>query len=127
MAIMATPTAAVTEPILTALHYLFTHSENRTVAHCLDLDLVTSGKDLAEAEASLNALVLYQVRSCFVAGNFAQLQLKAPAEYWQALKGAKDIGSGQLEFEVPPVILPVERARVSLRVFRVEREMAAVA
>jgi len=119
------PTATATEPILTALHYLFTPSGDRTVAHCLDLDLVTSGKDIDDAEASLNALVLYQVRSCYVAGNFAELKFKAPSRYWQALGNARQLPNAHLEFEVPPVVLPVERARVSLPVLRATRELAA--
>lgn len=112
--------------VLTALHYLFTHSGNKTVAHCLDLDIATSGADLAEAEESLNALVLYQVSSCFVAGNFSQLRFKAPFPYWQELERAKALGTGHLEIEVPPVVLPVERS-VGLPVIRAERELAAVA
>jgi len=115
---------AVTEPILTALHYLFSHESGKVVAHCLELDIATHGTTIEDAEASLNALVLYQISTCYVAGNFRQLQFKAPFEYWQALEGARDMGTVHLEVEVPPVVLPVSK-KVALPVMRVERVLAA--
>jgi hypothetical protein len=107
--------------ILTALHYLFTHThEEKVVAHCLDLDLVVSGTDIDKAEERLNAVVLAQISSCFTAGNFAQLRFKAPNSYWEALSEAKDLSKKHLEVEVPPIVLPVERSVVSLQVYRGE-------
>jgi len=96
-------------PILTSLTYLFSHEGNRTVAQCLDLDITTSGGDLEEAEQSLDALVLYQIGSCYSSGNFAQLRVKAPFKYWQALDGANRLDTRHLEVEIPPVVLPVTR------------------
>src|SRR5438445_13318789 len=98
-----------TEPILTALHYLFTHEGNKVVAHCLELDIATHGTTIPEAEDSLNTLVLYQIGSCSRSGNLAQLKFKAPFEYWQALEGARDMGTVHLEVEEPPVVLPVTK------------------
>jgi len=112
--------AVANQPILTALHYLFTHEEGKVVAHCLELDIATHGDNIREAESSLNALVLYQISTCYVAGNFAQLKRKAPFEDWQALEGARDMGTVHLEVEVPPVVLPVSK-KVALPVMRVER------
>lgn len=107
--------------ILTALHYLFTHTrEGKVVAHCLDLDIVTSGTDIDKAEERLNALVLAQISSCYTAGNFAQLRFQAPNSYWQALSEAKDLSKKHLEVEVPPIVLPVQRSVVSLQVYRGE-------
>jgi hypothetical protein len=112
--------------MLTALHYLFTHEGERVVAHCLELDIATHGTSIALAEESLNMLVLYQISTCYVAGNFAQLKFKAPFEDWQALEGARDMGTVHLEVEVPPVILPVKK-KVALPVMRVERVAAMAA
>ena len=78
--------AGQSDTVLTVLHYLFTRSGGKIVAHCLDLDLVTSGADIEGAEERLNAVVLSQIASCFTAGNFAQLRFKAPLKYWQALE-----------------------------------------
>ena len=108
------------EPLLTALHYLFSHEDGKVVAHCLELDIATHGKNIDEAQESLNMLVLYQISTCYVAGNFSQLKFKAPFEYWQALEGARDMGTVHLEVEVPPVLLPVSK-RFALPVMRVER------
>jgi len=116
------------ETILTALHYLFTpDASGKTVAHCLDLDLVTSGRNLDEAEDRLNAIVLIQIGMCYTAGNFAQLRFKAPAEYWQALNDAKELDKRHLEVEIPPVVLPVSRSAVTLAVYRSEKALAAAA
>jgi hypothetical protein len=108
------------EPILTALHYLFTHEGQKVVAHCLELDIATHGTNIEEAEESLNALVLYQISTCSRSGNFAQLKFKAPFEYWQALEGARNMGTVHLEVEEPPVVLPVTK-KVALPVMRAER------
>lgn len=89
------------ETILTALHYLFTPTGGKTVAHCLDLDLVTSGDTLDQAEDRLNAVVIAQIEGCYSSGNFAQLRFKAPAEYWQTLSDARELDKSHLEIEVP--------------------------
>ena len=107
-------------PILTSLNYLFSHEGNKTIAHCLDLDIATHGDNIEEAEESLNALVLYQISSCYVAGNFSQLKFKAPFEYCQALEGTRRLETVHLEVEIPPVVLPVTR-KVLLPVMRSER------
>jgi len=112
---------------LTALHYLFSRSNDKIVAHCLDLDLVTSGNALQEAEERLNAVVLAQIATCYVSGNFQQLRFRAPGEYWQALAGAKELAREHLEVEVPPVVLPVKRCVISLPVYRHEAELAPAA
>jgi len=111
---------AVNEPILTALHYLFSHESGKVVAHCLELDIATHGNDIQEAEESLNALVLFQISTCYTAGNFAQLKFKAPFEDWQELEGARTMDTVHLEIEVPPVVLPITR-KVALPVMRSER------
>ncbi len=114
------------EPILKALHYLFARSGERFAAHCLDLDLVTSGKDMKEAEERLNAVVLAHIAACYTAGNFAQLRFSAPEESWNALKSAKHLDRVNLEVEVPPVVLPVTRGEVAtLPVYRALAEAAA--
>jgi hypothetical protein len=112
------------ESILTALHYLFSHEGARTVAHCLELDIATHGQDVKDAEESLNALVLFQISTCYTAGNFAQLKCKAPFEDWQALEGARPMETVHLEVEIPPVVLPVTR-KVALPVMRSERVLVA--
>ena len=115
------------ETILTALHYLFTHRGERVVAHCLDLDLVTSGKDVDEAENRLNAVVVAQIALCFADGNYGQLRFKAPSEYWERLSDAQELERKHLEIEVPPVVLPVKRSSVYLPVYRHENAFAAAA
>jgi hypothetical protein len=115
------------DTILTALHYLFSHSRGKVVAHCLDLDLVTSGSNIEQAEESLNALVLVQIASCYVSGNYGQLRFKAPADFWQALPVARELDRAYLEVEVPPVVLPIKRSVARLPVYRHETELLQAA
>ena len=115
--------AEANAPVLTALNYLFSHEGDATVAHCLDLDLVTSGATLAEAEEALNAMVRYQIRSCFLAGRWSQLRRRAPSEFWHIREQAKKLDQGELEIEVPPIILPISR-KLNLPVVRSERPAA---
>jgi hypothetical protein len=123
---MAFSGARVTPFQLKSLTYLFSHEGDRVVAHCLDLDIVTSGGDRDEAEHSLDALVQFQITTCFIAGNFPQLETKAPIEYWQSLTSAKRLENKDLEIEVPPVVLPVTR-KIALPVARSERVLAVAA
>ena len=116
--------AAQSGPIITALHYLFSHEDGKVVGHCLELDIATHGTSIPEAEESLNALVLYQIGTCYASGNYGQLKCKAPFEYWQALEGARDIGTVHLEIEVPPVVLPITK-KIALPVMRAERAALA--
>lgn len=111
-------------PVFTALNYLFSIEGTRTVAHCLDLDLVTSAPSIEAAEASLNALVIQQIRTCFVTGNYSQLEFKAPSEYWQKHEHAKLLETVRLAIEVPPVVLPVDR-KFSVAVTRTIQELKA--
>lgn len=111
--------AVQSAPILTALHYLFAKSGERVVAHCLDLDLVTSGRDLEHAEARLNGVVLAHIGACYSAGNYAQLRFAAPEDFWTMLRKAKQLDRVSLEVEVPPVVLPVNRGvTATLPVYR---------
>lgn len=108
---------------LKSLNYLFSHESGKTIAHCLDLDIVTSGKDREEAERSLDTLVVVQITTCFVNGNFSQLETQAPFEYWQSLTHATRLESKDLEIEVPPVVLPVAR-KAAIPVTRSEKQAA---
>lgn len=112
-------------PILTSLNYLFSREGKKVLAHCLELDIVSSGDSTEEAETSLNALVLVQIGTCYESGNWAQLQQKAPFEYYQSLESAKSIGQSHLEVEVPPIVLPVQKHTVTLPVVRFEKQLAA--
>lgn len=117
---MATANQSENPIMLTALHYLFSHKESKIIAHCLDLDLVTSGEDIKQAEERLNTIVLCQIGLCYASGNFSQLQFKAPKEYWDKVARSQQLDRGQLEVEVPPVVLPVERSVARLPVYRSE-------
>lgn len=93
-------------PKLNILHYLFMERADKHVAHCLDFDIVTTGKDFDQARDRLNALVRQHVIIALKAGNQESLQTSAPKEYWDAMKSATKLGFQELVIEDVPQILP---------------------
>jgi hypothetical protein len=115
-------------PRLDVLHYLFTEKSDRMVAHCLDLDLVAVGKDQAEAEHRLNAIVRAQIAGAYSVGNYRLLFFHAPVEFWTAMNQGDDLPKCSLKIETtPPMFLPVEQKllQVELAVFRTQTAHAA--
>ena len=109
-----------------ALHYLFTNKGERVVAHCLDLDLVVTGKNQPEAEHRLNAVVRAQFANSYRTGNIAPLYHRAPFKFWSELKIAHPLPPSVLELEEPPLVLPVEhKAKIQMPLIRAELTAAA--
>jgi len=109
-------------PKLRELHYLFTlKANNRVVAHCLDLDIVTAANDITEAEARLDHLVTVHVEDALGVGNYTALNCAAPADYWNTFNEAFRHGkihasaNSTLTFRVPD-ILPLQQNRSSIGV-----------
>jgi hypothetical protein len=96
-------------PKIKSLSYLFTQDGGTTVAHCLNLDLVATGKDRDVAEQRLDALVRAQIRTIATRFTFADLNFSAPQEYWDRFYEGKEFKKVQLELEVPPIIVDVEQ------------------
>jgi hypothetical protein len=111
-------------PKISSLSYLFTESEGMTVAHCLDLDLVATGPNRDVAELRLDTLVRAQVKTIVTRLTFADLNFKAPEEYWERFYEGEEFKKAQLELEVPPIVVAVEQ-KVHVPVFM--RALAAVA
>jgi hypothetical protein len=103
-------------PKINSLSYLFNESGGVTVAHCLELDLVATGKDCDTAERRLDVLVRAQVRMIVANLNFAELNFSAPQEYWTEFYEGQEFKKVQLELEVPPIVVSVEQ-KVAVPVF----------
>src|ERR1039457_5484652 len=70
---MANPVRTLRE-----LHYLYIPKPSgRTVAHCLDLDIVTAANDIDEAEKRLDLLVTIHIEAALAVGNYAALNMDA--------------------------------------------------
>lgn len=114
------------QPMIFALHYLFTKKNGIVVAHCLDLDLVVDAKDERTAEERLNTVVRAQFAQAARAGNLGLAYFPAPAHFWGELKRAKPLPPATLTIETPPMVLQVEQAVVSeMPVLRAEMANAA--
>jgi len=103
-------------PKIKSLNYLFTEGDGVVVAHCLDLDLVATGKDRDAAERRLDNLVRAQIRSIVTRLAFADLNFAAPKEYWDRFYDGEEFKKAQLELEVPPIVVAVEQ-KVHVPVF----------
>lgn len=76
---------------INVLHYLMTKSEDRHVAHCLDLDIVVSAPDLRETERRLDLLVRNYLEKVISQNNLSALNTAAPPEYWELYFSGKAI------------------------------------
>ena len=102
-------------PSLRLLHYLLSNSEGEAVAHCLDLDLVATGKDGSEAVRRLNRLVQFQIGQVFKDGNYDNLMTPAPQEYWDQFMSGETGGFDKLSLDVEgPPLLPFPKAHVGV-------------
>jgi hypothetical protein len=96
----------------TQLHYLVhqVEGESEFVAHCLDMDLVGTGKDVNQAVAQLNGLVRAVVFYCLKAGikDTSAHCSKAPRNYWDMFKCAQnEHGSEIRTLDVAPELAPI--------------------
>jgi hypothetical protein len=113
---------------LDELHYLFIEKRDRTVAHCLELDLVAVAGDKTIAEKRLNAVVSMQIIRAYSSADFDALFFRAPEELWEAMKRADKLPNKFLKLQTtPPTVLPVEQRKLSLKlpVFRAVAPAAA--
>jgi hypothetical protein len=109
---------------LDKLHYLFIEKPDRTVAHCLDLDLVAVADTTSAAEKRLNILVSEQIMRAYSCGDFDALFFHAPKELWEQKDHAKELPRKSLKLETkPPRVLPVEQRLLKLELM-VERYAA---
>jgi len=99
-------------PKLRVLHYLISRPNNGSfVAHCLDLDIVTSANEEDEAIRRLDSLVIAQIQFALNTGNFQNLIFPAPKEYWDRFMRAATTRIQTLKIEIPrPQVLPSEES-----------------
>src|SRR5262249_5920979 len=98
---------------LNVLHYMFSvNKRNKTIAHCLNFDLVTSADSLAEAEKRLDTLVRLQIESYLRSNGATGLGSPAPKSFWakytEVLRSGGVLPSSTLRICVPEVV-PMEK------------------
>lgn len=109
------------------LHYFFSLNERgKTIAHCLDFDLVTSGDSIADAERRLDTLVKFQIESFIRSYAHTRLGGQAPKRFWAAytdsLRHGGALPSSSLRIEVPQPV-PMEKPYGELEI--VSAQLAA--
>src|SRR5260370_30899755 len=84
---------AATRP-LRVVHYLISETDDRYKAHCLDLDLLSFGKDLNEASRKLDDLVKAHIEVSLATGQITDnLATEAPLKYWKDYYEAKPVAT----------------------------------
>jgi hypothetical protein len=78
-------------PRLDLLHYLLSEAEGEHIAHCLDLDLVATGKDREEAALKLDRLVKAHIELALASGHLANLATSAPQHFWKQFADGKPV------------------------------------
>jgi len=69
---------------------LIKEDEDLYVAHCLELDIVSTSKDLEEAKNNIIDLIKTQVDYAFSNNNLDYLYHPAPSEVWQEFYACKE-------------------------------------
>lgn len=66
-----------------AFNVLIKKSDSDFVAHCLELDIVATGRDLDEVLADMGDLITAQIDYAFSNDNLENLYHPAPADVWK--------------------------------------------
>ena len=82
------------------IRVVFYREEERTIAHCLELDLLGDGDTREEAIERLSQAIRIQVEASVEFGNPRNLFRPADSEIFQMYAAGRDIGKGNLEIEV---------------------------
>ena len=95
------------------LHYFFSvNARNKTIAHCLDFDLVTSGDSMEDAEHRLDTLVRFQIESFLRSNGHTRLGGQAPKRFWteytNSLRHGGALPMSSLRINVPQPV-PMEK------------------
>ena len=69
---------------------LIKEEDDQFIAHCLELDIVTTANDLKTAEDDIASLVVAQLEYAFSNDNLENLYRPAPPEVWQEFWSCKD-------------------------------------
>lgn len=68
------------------------------IAHCLELDIVTTADNLEQAKKDIGDLIMAQIDYAFTNDNLANLYRPAPAEVWREFFKCQAKSSQQREF-----------------------------
>jgi hypothetical protein len=107
-------------PQFKVLNYLFSiNSRNKTIAHCLNFDIVATADDMEEAERRLDLLVRFHIESFIKSRGATGLSGPAPQEFFTAythsLRHGGALPSSFLRINIPEVI-PMEKPYGDLEV-----------
>lgn len=106
------------------LNYLITESQGRTVAHCLDFDLVAVAGNIQKATHDLDELVRGQLRFIVKTLTLTDLNFRAPQVFWDSYFNGPEVAKTHLELDVPPIGLEVVHRTQKLPVLMRSRALA---
>jgi hypothetical protein len=93
-------------PHLKMLHYLLSESEGKHIAHCLDLDLVSTAYTRDEAAQKLDRLVKATIELSLATQQYENLQTKAPQNFWDEFLGGREVNlePKTLQINIPEAV-----------------------
>jgi hypothetical protein len=108
----------VSLPHLSLLHYLLSESEGKHIAHCLDLDLVATGRTCEEAAVNLDSLVKAHIELALATRQYANLATKAPQSFWDQFADGKpiELEPRTLHIQIPESVQIVPVSEGKLRI-----------
>ncbi len=92
------------------LSVVFYQEDGDCYAHCLEFDLVESGKSFEEAKDNIKSVIKAHIEWALGHDNMQNLLRSAPIEYWKRFFAGKFLGSEQIHISVPDSAAPIPSA-----------------
>lgn len=93
-------------PRIIHLDILCYKEEDYFVAHCLQMDLVTTAETIDEAFLDMKELIMTQIEFAAENNNMENIFKPAPREIWRRLANAEPVNDDQIETLKFPVLRP---------------------
>lgn len=111
-----------TLPWLRVVHYLLSEKDGKHVAHCLDLDVVSTGESQKIAVRKLDDLVKAHIELALATGRLENLATKAPSSYWRQFIDGEPIEMqpNTIHIRIPEAVqvVPLESSEVGILAHR---------
>jgi hypothetical protein len=101
-------------PALTVLIYA---KDGQPIAHCLEMDFVTTGGSLERALEDLLGVLEERLQDAVERDRVPRLLKPAPQHYWERLVGARLVGHRTLRLQDPKVAAAFRTGEIPVREF----------
>lgn len=110
-------------PSLTVLVYW---KDNQPVAHCLEMDFMTTGRSRDRVVAELYDTIREQVQVAVEGNALKRLYQPAPPQYWQRLAEADLVSGRQIPLQYEPATQALHAREIDVKEFSCGEESPVI-